>query len=94
MNYAKVSCLESDIGSGVTLRASNRLEPFMLRDKQHSTRKLSAVEKDIDAAIQRVHDAYGTDLPAFFKKVQSELQRPAQQPLQPTKSDKETQADR
>ncbi len=66
----------------------------MSRDKQHSTRKLSAVEKDIDAAIQRVHDAYGTDLPAFFKKVQSELQRPAHQPLQPTNSDKETRPDR
>ena len=46
----------------------------MLKDKQH-TRKLSAVERDIDAAIQRVHDAYGTDLSAFFQKVQRETQR-------------------
>jgi len=51
----------------------------MLRDK-HNTLKLSAIEKDIDAAIQRVQDAYGTDLSAFFKKVQRETQTPRPAP--------------
>jgi hypothetical protein len=41
----------------------------MFKDKQH-TMKLSAVERDIDAAIKRVHETYGTDLFAFFKNVQ------------------------
>lgn len=47
---------------------------LMFKDKQHQTMKLSAVEKNIDDAIQRVYDAYGTDLPAFFKKIQRESQ--------------------
>jgi hypothetical protein len=50
----------------------------MVRQKQHIV-KLSAVERDIDAAIQRVHEAYGTDLSAFFKKIQREAQPPRPQ---------------
>lgn len=51
----------------------------MLKDRHH-TSKLSAVEKDIDAAIERVHAVYGTDLAAFFKKVQREVQANPQRP--------------
>ncbi len=53
----------------------------MVKDKQH-TMKLSAVERDIDAAIQRVHETYGTDLFAFFKKIQRDAKQaqPKQEP--------------
>jgi hypothetical protein len=54
----------------------------MFRDKQQ-TMKLSAVERDIDAAIQRVHETYGTDLYAFFKKVQRDTQHAQLQPDSP-----------
>ncbi len=45
----------------------------MSKDK-YETLRLSAVERHIDDAIQRVHSVYGTDLSAFFKNVQREAQ--------------------
>jgi len=49
----------------------------MVRDKDH-TSKLSAIERDIDDAIQRVHARYGTNLSAFFRKVQRDVETNAQ----------------
>jgi hypothetical protein len=67
---------------------------LMLKDK-YKTMRLSAVERNIDHAIQRVYDAYGTDLSAFFKKVQRESQAQAPgspDPSTPKDRDKERHA--
>jgi hypothetical protein len=56
----------------------------MLKDK-YKTMRLSAVEQNIDRAIQRVYNAYGTDLSAFFKKVQREAQAKASDRPNPAK---------
>jgi hypothetical protein len=59
---------------------------LMLKNK-YETMRLSAVERDIDEAIQRVHEVYGTDLSAFFKKAQHDLQMRAPHPHKPSRSE-------
>ncbi len=66
----------------------------MLKDK-YKTMRLSAVERNIDHAIQRVYNAYGTDLSAFFKKVQREAHaKAASSPEPPTPKDGDKRAPR
>jgi hypothetical protein len=46
-------------------------------DKQTGSKPLSAREKELREAIERVYRRYGTDLPAFYRDVQKELQKRA-----------------
>ena len=42
--------------------------------KNNETRQLSATERDIDRAIERIYNTYGTNLAAFFSAVQQKRQ--------------------
>jgi hypothetical protein len=69
----KLLGLEGDIRNQYPMEKHLTTGELMSKDK-YETLRLSAVERHIDDAIQRLHSVYGTDLSAFFKNVQREAQ--------------------